>query len=250
MFRKKEHSISSKSYYISSRRRKRRRRKVRNNLQNDKFFQLTLRALSSREEEKKEKRKKGDRIFAWPRYRLRIFGLFSNNGGSDSDSLSRGKSKRRNNGPPFIQNRVAPSKRAPVLHTKRLESHGYYLLEYIQTSFFLLPLPIRKRISKQDDVYLLPFLFFLSILSSLFYHPSFFFRPEASGMCISVVSIKLEIGGRGGEEQVHVETDARGNNRMGPCISGRMVGPKNGTGRGHNRGQRYKRIWMELSNKL
>lgn len=69
-------------------------------------------------------------------------------------------------------------------------------------------------------------------------------------MCISVVSIKLEIGGRGGERQVHVETDARGNNRMGPCISGRMVGPKNGTGRGHNRGQGYKRIWMELLNKL
>lgn len=166
MFRKKEHSISSKSYYIS--RKRRRRRKVRNNLQNDQFFQLTLRALSSREEEKKEKRKKGDRIFAWPRYRLRIFGLFSNNGGSDSDSLSRGKSKRRNNGPPFIQNRVAPSKRAPVLHTKRLESHGYYLLEYIQTSFFLLPLP-----------YL--YIFSPSSFSSPFYLPYFIIFPSFFG---------------------------------------------------------------------
>lgn len=210
MFRKKEHSISSKSYYISSRRRKRRRRKVRNNLQNDKFFQLTLRALSSREEEKKEKRKKGDRIFAWPRYRLRIFGLFSNNGGSDSDSLSRGKSKRRNNGPPFIQNRVAPSKRAPVLHTKRLESHGYYLLEYIQTSFFLLPLPIRKQISKQDGRHissplpLIPLHSIFLILSSFL----LFSARSKWNVHIRIDKVRDRLKGRGG-------TGPRWNGRKG-----------------------------------
>lgn len=69
-------------------------------------FQLTLRALFL--EKKGEKRKRRGNIFARPRYQLRIFGLFSNNGGFDSDSLSRGKSKGRNNGPPLYSESRCP----------------------------------------------------------------------------------------------------------------------------------------------
>lgn len=102
-------------------------------------FQLTLRALFL--EKKKGKSEKGEGIYLPGRDTSYGYSVYSRTMAVSIRILFREEKVRGGTmGRPFIQNRVAPSKRAPALHTKRLESHGYYLLEYVQTSFFLPPI--------------------------------------------------------------------------------------------------------------
>lgn len=97
-------------------------------------------------------------------------------------------------GRPFIQNRVAPSKRAPALHTKRLESHGYYLLEYVQTSFFLPPI-IWKKQTKNDD---LPFSLSSPIFHFIFlFHYLFLGREEERTLVVQFHRTDIDEAGGG-----------------------------------------------------